>query len=97
MRGIDSADEEVTVSGVSIFSVSDKGRITETWLRFEANLDESQSVVPKDEFREWLLEDATTVERAANFRLGSINDEFLRWCCFLLKPCCHEPPPPDTP
>ncbi len=73
LQGDDDVDE-VAVSGISVFRVSD-GKIAETWLRFEADLDESELPVPKEGFLEWLLEETGTIEAA-------------RFCCLWKKNCC---------
>jgi len=85
-------DDEVAVSGISVFRVSD-GKIEETWFRFEADLDESEQPVPKEEFREWLLEDTGTIEA----RFPQDPDTFARFCCLWRRGCCHEPQPPFVP
>jgi hypothetical protein len=97
-------DEEVTVSGISVTRVIG-GSIKDTWLRCEA-VQEPQSPVPSDEFRERLLEDAPIAEReASGLSLQPqelrIPIEWLDWlasrlCCLLgIKKCCHELPSPS--
>jgi predicted ester cyclase len=73
-------DDEVTISGMSIFHFS-HGEIKETWLSLDTELDESQMPMPTDEIGEWLLEDTSTV--------GTVIDEDMcrRLCCRLCL-CC---------
>jgi len=95
--------EQVTVSGTSVSRVIG-GKIKETRLRCEADLQEPQRQVPRDEFRAWLREDPLTAKEDG-FRPRSrsleipIPDEWAsRFCCiFGLKFCCHEFQPPFEP
>jgi predicted SnoaL-like aldol condensation-catalyzing enzyme len=85
LRGADFEDE-VTVSGISIFRISD-GEIKETWLSLEAELDESQMPMPTDEIREWLLEETSAVGEATLVIPPDNQDEYAKLCCRLYI-CC---------
>jgi hypothetical protein len=83
------AGEELTVSGIGISYLSGD-KIKETWLRFDVDLDESRRPEPKDEFREWLLEDTSTVDETRLVGRFDILDDCqacIRLCC-LLRICC---------
>jgi hypothetical protein len=91
-------NNEVTVSGISVSRVIG-GRIKETWLRCEADLQGPQRPVPRDEFREWLREDTPTAKRgASHLELPIPEDQTSRFCCMIgLRFCCRELQPPVTP
>jgi predicted ester cyclase len=85
LRGV-AIDDEVTISGMSIFRIS-HGEIKETWLSLETELDESQIPMPTEEIREWLHEDTSTVGKARSVISLDDWEKLMKLCC-RLGICC---------
>jgi predicted ester cyclase len=81
LRGAD-IDDEVTISGISIFRISNDV-IEATWHCLEAELDESQIPMPTEEIGAWLDEDATAVGEAHLVIPPDVMYVVKKLCCRL--------------
>lgn len=83
-------DDKVVVSGISIFYAAN-GKIKETLLMLEPQLDESQRPVPNEHFHQWLVEDDRSMIEAHS--PGPPDDlpippVALAICCMWNRRCC---------
>jgi predicted ester cyclase len=85
LRGV-AIDDEVTISGMSIFRIS-HGEIKETWLSLETELDESQMPMPTDEIREWMFDATSAVGKARSVTTFGDGSDESSLCC-RLGICC---------